>query len=164
MSYFHIYLFNQALLSLALIFMQPRKNVAGTKHVLRCSYGDDGVKGSYGEDVRAGDRLLAYTLQLGLDAVDDAEVPQRPHVRSCVLFHARHQNRCIIDSRKEFSHKLIKHAYFMPNFTTGVHILIPCTSVNMIDIVIPFLFFLRMILDFAFYVLHFSPSIGEKSR
>ena len=61
--------------------------------VLRCSYGDNGVAGGDGEDVGAGDGLLAYTLQLGLDVVDDAEAPQRPHVRTRVLFHARQQNR-----------------------------------------------------------------------
>lgn len=37
---------------------------------------DNRVTGSYGEDVGAGGRLLADTLQLGLHVVDDAEAPQ----------------------------------------------------------------------------------------
>jgi hypothetical protein len=48
-------------------------------------YRNDGIPSSDGKDVGAGDGLLADGLDLRLDVVDDAEAPQGPRVRECVL-------------------------------------------------------------------------------
>jgi hypothetical protein len=50
------------------------------------AYRDDGITGGDGEDVGAGDGLLADCLHLCLDVGDDVEAPQRPGVgRSTLL-------------------------------------------------------------------------------
>jgi len=46
-----------------------------------CAYGDDGVAGGDGEDVGAGDRLLAGVLELRLDVVNHVEPTERVLVR-----------------------------------------------------------------------------------
>jgi hypothetical protein len=52
------------------------------------TYGDDRVTGGDGEDVGAGDGLLADSLHLGLDVVDDTEA-QQARVLDRVLLVAR---------------------------------------------------------------------------
>jgi hypothetical protein len=49
------------------------------------AYRDDGIAGSDGDDVRAGDRLRAGLLELRLDVVDHFEPAERVLVRLRVL-------------------------------------------------------------------------------
>ena len=49
------------------------------------AYSDDGVAGGDGEDVGAGDDLLAGILELRLDVVDDLEAAEGVLVRLRVL-------------------------------------------------------------------------------
>jgi hypothetical protein len=55
-------------------------------------YSDDRVTGGDGEDVGAGDGLLADSLDLALDAVDDLEALERARVLNRVLLVTRQQN------------------------------------------------------------------------
>jgi len=45
------------------------------------AYGDDGIAGGHGEDVGAGDRLLAGVLERRLDVVNHFEPAERVLVR-----------------------------------------------------------------------------------
>ena len=49
------------------------------------AYGDDGIAGSDGEDVGAGDRLVAGVLELRLDVVNHIEPTERVLVRHSSL-------------------------------------------------------------------------------
>ena len=64
------------------------------------TYRHDGVTGSDGEDVSAGDGLVAHGLHLRLDVVEDAEASQRVLIRDRPLLAGeapcvRQQNRCV---------------------------------------------------------------------
>jgi hypothetical protein len=56
------------------------------------AYGNHRVPGGDGEDVGAGDGLLAEGLQLRLDAVDDLEASKRFDVGESILLVAGQQN------------------------------------------------------------------------